>query len=362
MDDTLKTTKTVFPVSQFLDWQRQGTLNLNPIFQRRPVWKKPAKSLLIDTVLRGYPMPIILLRQVQNMKNLTMDMEVVDGQQRLRTLLTYIDSKSLEDFDETTDAVTILRTHNSEFAGKPFSRLSDAAKNALLTYELSTHIFPTTTGDELIFRLFARLNSTGLSLNSQEIRNAEFHGAFKTLVYELSFENLDTWRKWKIFSDDSIARMDEAEAVSECIMSMIEGVSAKRQKNITNFYKNYEDDFPIASNVRKRLTKVLGHIDSIVGNVIADSVFRRSALFYSLFSAVYHHMYGLGSSLRDDNVKPNALPRGFAQDFRDASRMIRSRDLPEIVQDAMDKATGDKSRRDQRHKFIMETLNLEPPK
>ena len=360
MDDTLKTTKTVFPVSQFLDWQRQGTLNLSPIFQRRPVWKRPAKSLLVDTVLRGYPMPIILLRQVQDLKNLSMHMEVVDGQQRLRTLLAYIDSECLGNFDETKDTVTILKTHNGEFAGKPFSRLPDEAKTLLLTYELSTHIFPTTTGDELVFRLFARLNSTGLSLNSQEIRNAEFHGAFKTLVYDLSFENLDLWRKWKIFSDESISRMEEAEAVSECIISMIEGVSAKRQSNISKYYKDNEDDFLHGVCVRRRFTKVLGTIDSAVGNIFADSAFRRSALFYSLFSAVYHHMYGLGSPLDPCHVRPHSLPGEFDQRFQDASRMIRSRNLPENVQDAMDKATGDKTRRDQRHNFIMEALNLEP--
>ena len=215
MNETLKTTKTIFPVSQFLDWQRHGTLNLSPIFQRRPVWKKPAKSLLIDTLFQGYPMPIILLRQVQNLDTLSMNMEVVDGQQRLRTLLAYIDAKCIEDFEEAHDTVTILKTHNTEFADKPFSRLPDEVKELLLNYELSTHLFPNTTGDELVFRLFARLNSTGLSLNEQEIRNAEFHGAFKTLVYDLSFENLDIWRKWRIFSNEDISRMHEAEAVSE---------------------------------------------------------------------------------------------------------------------------------------------------
>ena len=83
MIEALNLTKTVYTVSQYLDWQRQGTLDLSPIFQRRPVWKAPAKSLLIDSVVRGYPVPIVLLRQVQDLKSLAMKMEVVDGQQRL---------------------------------------------------------------------------------------------------------------------------------------------------------------------------------------------------------------------------------------------------------------------------------------
>ena len=243
MNEMLKTTKTIFTVSQFLDWSRQGTLNLSPIFQRRPVWKKPAKSLLIDTVIRGYPLPIILLRQVQDLENLTMHMEVVDGQQRLRTLLAYIDSSCLDDFSEANDAVTILKTHNSQFANKPFSGLTDDAKELLLNYELSTHIFPNTTGDELVYRLFARLNSTGLSLNPQEIRNSEFHGAFKSLVYDLSFENLDIWRKWGVFSNLDISRMQEAEAVSECLIAMIQGVTAKASPTSLSSTRNMKKFF-----------------------------------------------------------------------------------------------------------------------
>ena len=327
MEERIQTTKTVFPVSQFLDWQRQGTLDLNPIFQRRPVWKKPAKSQLIDSVIRGFPVPIILLRQVQDLDNLSMKMEVVDGQQRLRTLLSYIDPKCLKDFDESTDTVIVHRTHNSQISGRPFTRLPADIKRLLLSYELSTHVFPPTTGDELVFRIFARLNSTGLSLNKQEIRNSEFHGAFKTLVYELSFENLDHWRKWRVFSNDAISRMEEAEAVSEYLLAMLNGVSAKSQPNISKFYDDNEDKFPASELVRERFERTVSAIDNSVGDLLSGSAFQRPALFYSLFSAVYHHIYGLGSPIT--KIRPKALPRNIQDSLEIASRKIRARDLPE---------------------------------
>lgn len=360
MESAIETTKTIFPISQFLDWQRHGTLNLSPIFQRRPVWKKPAKSLLIDSVVRGYTIPIILLRQVQDLKNLSMKMEVVDGQQRLRTLLAYIDPDCLTDFNDNADTVSVLRSHNSELASKPFSRLPNETKEALLNYQMSTHIFPNTTGDELIFRLFARLNSTGLSLKPQEIRNAEFHGAFKTLVYDLAFENFDKWRRWNIFSNDAISRMDEAEAVSECLIAMTQGVTAKRQGNISKFYRDYEDNLPGATTIQRRFTRVMSEIDNAVGGMLADSAFRRPALFFSLFSVIYHHAYGLRAPLELDRLEPLPLPRDFADLFLHTSRAIKSKDLPDHIQDAMDKATADKARRDQRHEFLMEVLQLEP--
>lgn len=358
MEDSLKTTKTIYTVSQFLDWQRQKSLDLKPIFQRRPVWKGPAKSQLIDSIVRGYPVPIILLRQVQDLDTLTTRMEVVDGQQRLRTLLSFIDPSCLPDFDENADTFTVRKVHNADIAGRPFSKLAPEIRRILLGYELSTHIFPASTGDELVFRIFARLNSTGLSLNPQEIRNSEFHGAFKTLVYDLSFQNLDNWRKWRIFSNDSISRMDEAEAVSEYLLVMVRGITAKSQKKITDYYRNHENEFAPSDVVRHRFDSMVSAIDDSLGEMLPGSAFQRPALFFSLFAAVYDHMYGLGSPLK--RGRPISLPKGIGATFQRASMRIGAKELPEKVQDAMDKATGDKARRDRRHKFLMGALGLEP--
>ena len=77
-----------------------------------------------------------------------------------------------------------------------------------------------------------------------------------------------------------------------------------------------------------------------------------------MFAALYHHMYGLKSPFVKGRAR--SLPVNVAQDLIDASDRIRTGDLPEKVQDAMDKATGDKVRRDKRHDFLMESLKLEP--
>jgi Protein of unknown function DUF262 len=357
LESTLSATRTVYTVNQYLDWQRHGALNLNPIFQRRPVWKAPAKSQLIDSVVRGYPLPIILLRQVQDLKTLKINMEVVDGQQRLRTLLSFIDPACLSDFDPLTDTFTVRPSHNADIAGKAFASLPTEVKRSLLGYEISTHIFPATTGDELIFRIFARLNSTGLSLNEQEIRNSEFHGSFKTLVYELAFENLDRWRKWQVFPNNAISRMDEAEGVSEYLLAMVEGITGKSQAKISAFYRLHEDEYADAAVVRQRFDATLGAIDKHLGKLVAASAFRRPALFYSLFTALYDHMYGLASRMR--RRRPRLLPKRIANAFHVASERIRAKNLPLKVQDAMDKATADKARRDQRHKFLLRALNLD---
>ncbi len=287
-------------------------------------------------------------------------MEVVDGQQRLRTLLAFIEPDALRNYKESIDAFEVLKIHNDEIAGKSFSRLTDVIKHSLLSYELSTHVLPATTGDDLVFRIFARLNSTGLSLNHQEIRNSEFHGVFKTLVYDLSFGSYDYWRKWNLFSGDDIARMNEAEAVSEYLLAMCFGIEAKNQKKIKSYYKQFDDELENIEILKKRFQGTMSEIDRKIGDLIGTSSFRRAALFYSLYAAIYDHMYGLKSKLED--TRPRTLPNDLKDRLNETSEKIKKKELPDNVQDAMDRATGDKARRDIRHKFILEALNLEPSK
>src|SRR3989338_7244026 len=115
--DTISMTRTQYRVSDFISWQKSGTLELSPSFQRRPIWPPAAKSYLIDTVVRGLPIPIIFLRERKSdLSTLEPKREVVDGQQRLRTLISYIAPKTLKDFKEERDAFTVKEEHNNELA------------------------------------------------------------------------------------------------------------------------------------------------------------------------------------------------------------------------------------------------------
>lgn len=355
--DQVDSTKTVYTVSQFLNWQKSGVLQLSPNFQRRAVWKPSAKSQLIDSVVRGFPLPVVLLRQVQDIQSLNLKMEVVDGQQRLRTLLAYVDPSSLPDFGER-DKFQISKNHNEQLAGKSFSQLDAKTKHSILGYEISTHVFPASTGDAEIYQIFARLNSTGLSLKPQEIRNSEFHGEFKSLVYSIAFETFDFWRDWRVYASDALARMDEAEAISELIITMIEGIKAKSQSQISDFYRKHdpEGSFPKGIIAKRRFESVMYTINSKFGEGLPESAFRRPALFYSLYVALYDHMYGLKSSMNSSKAVP--LPKNVSELFSKASNNIKNKSLAVSIQDAMDKATADKARRDTRHRYLMKALDL----
>ena len=87
--------KAQFTVADFLSWQKEGSLNINPPFQRRFVWKPDAKSYFIDTVIKGLPAPIIYLRQHTDLRTQKTVREVVDGQQRLTALYAVVKGKQV---------------------------------------------------------------------------------------------------------------------------------------------------------------------------------------------------------------------------------------------------------------------------
>ena len=193
--------KTFYKVADFVTWQRNNNLVLTPEFQRRSIWKPGAKSYLLDTIVRGLPIPIIFLRDRRiDPDKYEPTRVVVDGQQRLRTVLGYIDPDLLPDYDTERDCFTVRKAHNKDIAGKQFNELDPDIKNTILDYEFAVHVLPSRMDDREVIQIFRRMNSTNYTLNRQELINAKYFGEFKTSVYELATEQINRWKQRKTFS------------------------------------------------------------------------------------------------------------------------------------------------------------------
>lgn len=300
-----QTLRTQYKVSDFVAWQRERSLELNPEFQRRAVWGAKAKSFLIDTIVRGMPVPIIFLRDKQaDIKTLVSIKDVVDGQQRIRTILSFIDPILLRDYDPDRDAFKIDKAHMPEHAGKTFQDLPAELKQRILDYQFSVHVFSADTADSDILQIFARMNSTGYKLNAQELRNAEFYGEFKTTAYELASEQLERWRKWKLFSPDSIARMHEVELTSELMLLIMNGVLAKRKITIDNYYRFFDDSFLDEAEVSRRFRRTMDQIDRLFDDAVLQDSFRNRNMFFALFALVYGQMF----EIRETSSLPDRTP------------------------------------------------------
>jgi hypothetical protein len=352
---TANITRTQFKVSDFLGWQRDKSLVLSPSFQRRPVWKAPAKSYFIDTVVRALPAPIIYIRERLDLETQTTIREVVDGQQRLRTLISFIDPSALPDFDPKRDLFTVRKNHNPLMAGKRFPALTKDDKAHILGYEFHTHVFPTTVEDRDILQIFARLNATGVRLNAQELRNAKFYGVFKALMYELAYEQLERWREWRIFSEDQIARMDEVELTSDLAVNILQGLSGKSQARINRAYERYDEGYDGAQELSRRYRRVMDAIDQVIGRHLLDTVFRREVSFFTLFVFVYDRLYGLGSSLQ--RTEAGNIPSNLTECLLRASSNMRSGSAPPEVLDAIGRASADIGRRRTRLRYLRDVCD-----
>jgi len=95
----------IYRINDISGWHDRRELTLAPEFQRRSVWSPRAKSYLIDSILRGMPLPQFFFREIVHPKDKRTVREVVDGQQRLSAILGFIAGE-----------FKILPMHNVDFA------------------------------------------------------------------------------------------------------------------------------------------------------------------------------------------------------------------------------------------------------
>lgn len=342
----------VYSINDFLEWDRNNQLELNPKFQRRSVWSDNARSYLMDSIVRGKPIPKVFIRQKINPTTKSSVREVVDGQQRLRTILSFVQ-----------DGFQINKRHNSKYGGLYFSQLSqvdDEIQTNVLNYEISVDLL-TNLPDSEILDIFGRLNSYAVVLNEQERINSNHFGPFKTLSDHVGHSFYDFWVNNKILTEAQILRMAEVTLVADILISMIEGIKAKKQ--IKNYYGLYEKDFEHdPGHLEDQFRFVLQVIDEIFAGSLKTSEFRRIHIFYSLFLAIYHMSYGLkGLDIPRRPLVENEYPRvrnsleEIENIFVTEDRKRLETDEEQFLEDSR-RATTDAKVRLRRTQFISERI------
>lgn len=345
-------------INDFVEWKRNKQLELNPKFQRRSVWTDTGRSYLMDTIIRGLPIPKVFIRQKINVVTRQSIREVVDGQQRITTILSFIN-----------DGFCISKKHNPQYGGKYFSELSQIdsdIQTAILSYEISVDLL-TNMPDPQILDVFGRLNSYAVILNEQEKINADHFGPFKQLADELSKLYYSFWIESKLLSEQKILRMEDVNLTADLLIAMIEGI--KEKKKIKAYYDSYEIHFTHDVDVLKRkFDSVMNVISRLFDNGIRNTQFRRLHIFYSLFTSIYHIMYGLPNVVDDieHNSNPDDITITRMKLSLDAVERIfnlaeanRIMDLTEEERTFLDysrRATTDQSKRAERTKFLVNLL------
>lgn len=265
-------TPKTYNISEFIKWDDSGELNLSPKFQRNSVWNNQARSYLIDTILQGLPIPSIFIRQTIDPKISKIFKEIIDGQQRLKTIIDFYNDK----FPVKGPFA------QKDYRGKFYSELSDKLKTVFISYEISVLIIQS-NNDGLIYDMFARLNTNNMILNAQEIRNAKYWGVFKSAVYEFGRNIRDKFIEWKVFNDREFSRMKDCELINSLIIYLIDGIKSETPKIVNEYYEKYDEVFDELDEISVHFNDIITFISSVYNQGYVFTYFNRPRYFYTLF-------------------------------------------------------------------------------
>ena len=145
-------------VDQIVSRIKYGEIDLQPDFQRvRGIWDAQRRSRLIESLLLRIPIPVFYVAADHDEK-----WAVVDGVQRISTIHDYIAGEF---------ALTRLE-YRREFDGKCYGELPRPMQRRISETQLVVNVIEPGTSPDVMFNIFRRINTGGMTLNGQEIRHA----------------------------------------------------------------------------------------------------------------------------------------------------------------------------------------------
>lgn len=201
----MKTTPDDLTVNDVLKLKSQQMLVINPEYQRGAVWTPAQKKKLVDSVFRGYPIPLFYFHHIKQEAGglVSQRYEVIDGQQRVDALSQFSEG-AFKLFDPEKDAEEsrfpdFIKRQPCPWGGRNFQELPADLKEQLLGTRL--RIIKIETHDQNEARdLFVRLQA-GMPLNSQEKRDA-WPGHFTDFVLRLAGKpGIDRYPGYPFFTE-----------------------------------------------------------------------------------------------------------------------------------------------------------------
>ena len=235
-------------------------MDLRPFFQRRPRWKAEQQSLLIESFIINLPVPPVILYEKRYNSY-----EVIDGQQRI---------SALRDFYEDKLILTGLQLW-PELNGRKYSNLPKEIKAGIDRRTLSSIVVITesakTVEDAMYLKrlTFERLNTGGVELSNQEIRNCLYHGQFNDSLIELA--NYPIFKSAWSIPDSDRREQNNLYKKMEDVELILRFFALRHYENFKGNLENFMDLYMIqSSNFSKEDTTFLSGIFKNTINIAYD--------------------------------------------------------------------------------------------
>lgn len=282
------------------------TLILQPAFQRRFVWNSAHMEKFIDTILKGLPIPEIYLAQSGiDLEKIEAQEVVVDGQQRLTTIVKYIQEKS-----------------DSKIFGKIVKKFSDLTKEEQKDF-LNYNIVIRDLGDldsEKLKDIFRRINSTNYSLNDIELHNAIYDGQYLSVAKEIVSE-LDK-KHMPFLTDSQISRMEDIHFILLIMSTKLDGGYFSSDSEIEKHIIENNDEFEESELIKAKILDVFNYINSL--NLAPDSIwFRKSNMFTLAVELLMSVECSQNINIKNEllELEKNILKnKGFSKDDNDYAK------------------------------------------
>ena len=169
--DDIRIDQKMFSLYQVFRWIQQGKLNLRPDFQRNFIWSRKKQSLLIESLMLKIPIPAFYFDE-----DAEGNRTVIDGLQRLSTISDFLEGK--------------FRLYGLQYLincnGKSFEELDKRYQMRIEDTQLAINILDAKCPAMVKFDVFRRINTGGVPLNSQEVRNVMANRRTQEFLLRLS--------------------------------------------------------------------------------------------------------------------------------------------------------------------------------
>lgn len=256
-------------VRQLYDMIISEMIDIAPEYQRHFKWKKERQSQLIESIYLGIPVPSLFMAT-----NANSTWEVIDGLQRLTTIVNFIGTEEdIKNIDPKCERLKItglekLDTLNDLY----FTDLPKSLQIMFMTRPIRVTVLNDRSDFKVRYDLFERLNTGGIILHPQEIRNCIYIGKFNDFIKECA-ENKDFQSVVKLPRDAE--RSGSLEEMALRFFAYYE-YTDKFVHAVTGFLNDYMDDKTKKFNNRSKLNKIFSDTFSMLNRYLPGGIVREN--------------------------------------------------------------------------------------
>lgn len=299
-----------YPVDGLVERMKNGEISL-PEFQRSFVWNQTQASRFIESLLLGLPVPgIFMFREPASQRLI-----VVDGHQRLRSLRSFFEDDFRGKGFALSGVIESLKGLRYETLPHRDRRVLD---NSILHATIFQQLHPT-GGKDSIFEVFERLNTTGVPLSQQEIRECIYRGPFNELLNELN--KGDAWRK--IYKKDNDRARDKELILRFFAFKHYGATYTRPLKHFLNKYME-SNARPSSEWIDQRRLE-FGKVTALAAQWLPSEAFRRGRTVRVNSAITDAMLVGLsrrldkGTISREGSLESIAIQLRDSQSFRDVT-------------------------------------------